>query len=83
MSFFHSSSSCDSENPDDIDEGFNASGSSQEEQEAEHSRSSSLPPSHFREQDNTFNKDSFESQSNEDDTAVDDDKVNYSLPVMF
>lgn len=67
---FYSSSSCDSENPNDIDEGFNASGSSQEDVEAEHSCSSSS-----REQDINFSREDFDSQSNEDDIAVDDDLV--------
>lgn len=81
---FYSSSFCDSENPNDIDEGFNTSGSSQEDVEAEHScSSSSLQPSHSREQDIHFSREDSDSQSNEDDIAVDDDLVKFSSRFIY
>lgn len=77
MSFFHNPGSSEHEGPDDIDEGFNASSSSQEDAEAGHSGSysSSLPPFHHLEQDSQVENEQFENQSSEDDTAVEDDLV--------
>ncbi|XP_045133855.1 insulin-like growth factor 1 receptor isoform X3 [Portunus trituberculatus] len=77
VSFFHNPGSSEHEGPDDIDEGFNASSSSQEEAEAGYSGSysSSLPPFHHLDQDSQVENDQFENESSEDDTAVEDDLV--------
>ncbi|XP_063861478.1 insulin-like growth factor 1 receptor isoform X2 [Scylla paramamosain] len=77
VSFFHNPGSSEHEGPDDIDEGFNASSSSQEETEAGHSGSysSSLPPFHHLDQDSQVENEQLENQSSEDDTAVEDDLV--------
>ncbi|KAG0726941.1 Insulin-like receptor [Chionoecetes opilio] len=77
VSFFHSSSPCTLESLDDIDEGFNASGSSQEDAEAGDSgSSSSLQPFHcFARQNNPFSNEDMECQCNEEDIGADDDMV--------